>query len=206
VGTRKCIGNIMANCLKLIRPMIVSHIRQDRLGNDPNRSRIGYTIKVDANENPTHDLTDGNSRKTHPATTDIRERTTRMMTPLFQHCPCGLGAKQKKSFFCRLDTSSSYCNREDNSSSNERERRSVQEIKDHTNTALASRRMNSFIILPHDYMLCNYPLYRWILLSYKNLNMASISDRNSSSTESKRRKLYLHGHHGMNKLIMTAPF
>lgn len=75
---------------------------------------------------------DGRNRKNHPARMESSVRNTRMMVTLFQHFPCGLGEKQK---FCSrsllvsfddivVEDSRSSC-REDNSSSNDKQRRSV---------------------------------------------------------------------------------
>ena len=67
--------------------MTVSHIRQGKFGIDPNLSRIGYKIQVDAKENPTDDLTDGNNLNIHPARIDSNIKNARIIATLFQHFP-----------------------------------------------------------------------------------------------------------------------
>lgn len=126
--------------------MTVSHIRQGKFGIDPNLSRMGYKIQVDAKENPTDDLTDGNNLNIHPARIDSNIKNARIIATLFQHFPCGLGDTQKYS----LDDNDTDCSNsswsEDNSSSNDRQRRRVHDINDQKKTALASRRMNFLMV------------------------------------------------------------
>ena len=52
------------------------------------RSRIGYSIQVDANENPTDDVTSGIIFNNNPAATESINRTSRIISALFQQRPC----------------------------------------------------------------------------------------------------------------------
>lgn len=153
-GTRKCIGKIIANCRRLNRPILVSQIRHGKLGMKQNLSFRGYSIQVDANMKPWAlrvATFGGSTANIQLARTDIIVIVSSIIVctqPLPSH-PLLIDKKFVPHVIVSFTVSfseSSLDRSVDSDTRSDRHIRMTHAIRDQTNTPVASREMNAFVV------------------------------------------------------------